>query len=151
MLIWSWSLCTKKLWHAVSESDGVVLCLQGQPGPVGEDIARRGGGHRAQPALWFRPSQGGQLTTKVVAGPPKEYNLNPAMDLVLCRGKNPHPVLTGDGSAKGDLTLKNTQLPHWVTEVSTLTVSPIPQTDKQPMGRDFNPSPYIHSAWEFIW
>lgn len=43
---------------------------------------------------------------KGVAGPPKEYNLNPATDLELCRGKNLHPVLAGDGSAKGDLTLK---------------------------------------------
>lgn len=32
-------------------SDGGVLCLQGEPGPVGEDIAGRSGGHRAQPAL----------------------------------------------------------------------------------------------------
>lgn len=80
--------------------------LQGEPGPVGKDIAGRGGGHSPQPALWFRPCQGGQLTTKGVAGPPKEYNPNPATDLVLCSGKNPHPVSAGDGSAKGDLTLK---------------------------------------------
>lgn len=53
--------------HKLNLTD-MFLCLQGQPGPVGEDSTRRGGGHsvhqRAQQALWFRPCQGGQLTTK---------------------------------------------------------------------------------------
>lgn len=121
MLIWCYApvsdlkacLCSNEVYspdcnpqHAEPECDGGALCLQGEPGPVGEDISGRGGGHHAQPALWFRPCQGGQLTTKGVAGSPKEYNLNPAADLVLCRGKDPHPVSAGDGSAKGDLTLK---------------------------------------------
>lgn len=61
---------------------------------MGEDITGRGGGRRAQSALWFRPCQGGQLTTKGVAGPPKEYNLHPAMDLVLCRGEEPTSCVT---------------------------------------------------------
>lgn len=83
---------------------GVFLHLQGEPVHVGEDSVRRGGGRRAQSAVRFRPCQGGQLTTKVIAGMPKEYNLHPATDLVLCRGLNPHPVLPGYRSAESDLT-----------------------------------------------
>lgn len=39
-------ICSKK-WN-ISESDGAVLCLQGKPGPVGEDIAGRGAGRGSQ-------------------------------------------------------------------------------------------------------
>lgn len=38
--------------------------------------------------------------------PTKGIQPNPATDLVLCSGENPHPVSAGDGSATGDLTLK---------------------------------------------
>lgn len=110
--IWKWSVCisgtavTVNPQHVEFISHGGVVRLQGEPMPVGEDITRRGGGHRAESALWFRPCEGGQLTTKGVAGPPKERSLHPAMDLVLCRVKNSHPVLPGHRSAKGNLTLE---------------------------------------------
>lgn len=52
-----------------------------------------------------------------------------------------HPVLAADDKAKFQLDSENTQLPHQVTEVSTLTVSPLPQTDQPLMGWDSDPSP----------
>lgn len=128
-----------------------VLCLQGKPEPVGEDSAWRGGGRSAQPALCFGPRQGGQLTTKGFLTHQRSTTWILPRISHFVWGKNPRPVLAGDRSAKSNLTLKLTQLPHWVTEVSTLTVSPIPETDRQLMGKDFNPSPCVHSAWEFIW
>lgn len=48
-------------------------------------------------------------------------------------------------------TWLKTQLPHRVTEVSTLMVSPTPETNGLSTGGgDLTPSPYIHTAWEFI-
>lgn len=56
-------------------------------------------------------------------------------------GTNPQPVSAGDGLAKRQLDFVNTQLPHWVTEVSTLTVSPIPETDRHSWGWTSNHHP----------
>lgn len=58
-----------------------------------------------------RPCESGPVKVdnwlpKGFAGPPKEYDVNPATDLELCRKESPHPVWAGDRLAKGDLTLK---------------------------------------------
>lgn len=136
---------------------GVFLHLQGEPVHVGEDSVRRGGGRRAQSAVRFRPCQGGQLTTKVIAGMPKEYNLHPATDLVLCRGLNPHPVLPGYRSAESDLT-ENSVTSSGDGGVDTDGFTN-PRDERTVNGGggaggfalSLTPSPYIHTAWEFIW
>lgn len=80
-----------------------------------------------------RPCESGPVKVdnwqpKGVAGSPKEHSLNPATDPDLWRGMNPHSVFAGDRLEKATWLWKHTQLPHWVTEVSTLTVSPIPES-----------------------
>lgn len=81
---------------------------------MGEDSTGRGGGHSAQPSLWVRPCQGGQLT-KGVSVPPQEYILNPATVLQHFRWENPQTCVGsgGDGSAEGDLRKTHSYLTGW--------------------------------------
>lgn len=85
-----------------------------------------------------RPTDSGPVKVdnwlpKGSTGPAKKSKLNPATHLRLGQwgGKRDAASRVSRSSTRSKrLDFENTRLPHRVTEVSTLTVSPIPETDR---------------------